>query len=171
MHSLVLREWLWSKKENTFSEKVTCSLNIVVILVNEYHRAESITGLHRSLQLIWIQIQLGRWVKQNHCRVTAYRQIVPDKGAHEAVWVGLRSSQPSAQKAVGLRIGLISLEGEGPFLLGGHRSCKFHLINAKKKKKICHERDFSKRFPQTHMLFFLASVISQNYFILNIFYS
>lgn len=73
------------------------------------------------------------------------------------------------------QLGLISLEEEGFSLLGWHRTQKFHLINAKRRRKrkdLIWDRCVSKIFLRP--MCFLSCFLSQEnlyHFILNVFYS
>lgn len=102
------------------------------MLVHEYHKAGSVVGPHQSLQQVWFKTCSGHGVKQNHSGVTPYGQTLT-----RVPWRRVSSAQ--VQPALcsdgrGPQLGPIGLEEEGFFLLAGHGTQKFHLIDAEKRE-------------------------------------
>lgn len=134
-------------------------------------KAESIPGFHQFLQQVWFKT----------CHATGLNKTIPrlphtDKGTWQGcpwrVWVELRSNLCSEGHGPGF--GQISLEEEGLFVLGGHRTQKLYLIRAtKREKNLKLDRCFAKILPQTICLLscFILSQENLYYFILNLFYS
>lgn len=114
----------------------------------------------------------SKWISQSwrhHCPspIFAANKTIPGSLHIDCAWSGCPCrdvSRAETHPAGALlrrpwpRCGLISLEEEGFSLLGGHRTQKFHLMNAKKKgkrKDLTRDRYVSKKLSQTHVLSFL----------------